>query len=52
MTSALSLSVLDKRILQEKRGDRRPALKVIHENGQGQLGHLQCELVLTDKVKV
>ena len=47
--SALLPLVLEKGILYErkekKRGDRGPALKVIDENGRGQLGHLQRELV-------
>ena len=37
-------SVGEKYIVRRKRGHRGPVLKVLDENGRGQLGHLQCKL--------
>ena len=54
---SFAVSVGERYIVQKKKGDRAPAVKVIDKNGQGQLGHLQHELVpvlwpLTVKVEV
>ena len=54
---SFTASVGESYVVRKKKGDREPALKEINENGRGQLGYLQRELVpvlwpLTDKVKV